>query len=58
MIDQFISVEIRTEQEKDRLANLMAYGTDPTKIPPKATKPSPRSREVDRFDECMRKIFS
>jgi hypothetical protein len=47
--------EVRTEQEKDRLAHLMAYGTDPIKMALRAAQrsPTPPPREVDRFDECM-----
>jgi hypothetical protein len=47
--------EVRTEQEKDRLAHLMAYGTDPIKMALRAAQrsPTPPPRELDRFDECM-----
>jgi hypothetical protein len=57
-IYQFISIEARTDQEKDRLANLMAYGTDPTKMPYKTPKCSPPPREIDRFDECIIEKFN
>ncbi len=57
-IYQLISIEARTDQEKDRLANLMAYGTDPTKMPYKTPKYSPPPREIDRFDECIEKFNS
>lgn len=50
--------EVRSEQEKDRLAHMMAYGIDPAKMAYQAAQrtpsPPPR-RELDRFDECMRK---
>ncbi|CAF1351555.1 unnamed protein product [Adineta steineri] len=47
----------RTEQEKDRLAHLMAYGTDPSKIVPKSGQRSPTPpRELDRFDELVLEI--
>ncbi len=56
-IYHLISAEARTEQEKDRLAHLMAYGTDPTKMALRSAQrsqtPSPPPRELDRFDECM-----
>lgn len=48
-------VEARTEQEKDRLAHMMAYGTDPVKMALEAAQRSPTPpppRELDRFDEC------
>lgn len=48
-------VEARTDQEKDRLAHLMAYGTDPTKMALEAAQRSPTPPpppELDRFDEC------
>jgi hypothetical protein len=51
-----IFAEVRTEQEKDRLAHLMAYGTDPTKMALRAAQRSPTPPpppELDRFDECM-----
>lgn len=54
----FFFVEVRTEQEKDRLAHLMAYGTDPTKMALQEAQRSPSPpppRELDRFDECMLK---
>lgn len=45
--------EGRTEQEKERLANLMAYGVDPNKRLLEETQRTPTPpREVDRFDEC------
>lgn len=49
-----IYLETRSDEEKDRLANLMAYGVDPTKMPVKSISdsPPPPSREIDRFDEC------
>jgi len=53
IIYQFIFVEVRTDQEKDRLAHLMAYGVDPTKVIYKTTECSSPPREIDRFDECM-----
>ncbi|CAF0778026.1 unnamed protein product [Adineta steineri] len=47
----------RTEQEKDRLAHFMAYGTDPSKITPKSGQRSPTPpRELDRFDELVLEI--
>jgi hypothetical protein len=52
----FFFVEVRTEQEKDRLAHLMAYGTDPAKLALQAAQRSPTPPpppELDRFDECM-----
>lgn len=54
----FSLIEVRTEQEKDRLAHLMAYGTDPTKMAFREAQRSPSPpppRELDRFDECMSK---
>ena len=57
----FLSVEVRTEQEKDRLAHMMAYGTDPVQMALRAAQRSPTPpppRELDRFDECMRNDFS
>lgn len=55
----FIFVEARTDAEKDRLANLMAYGIDPTKTTYPTTKSSlSPTREVDRFDECPKLSFS
>ncbi len=56
MLFYFIFPEVRTEQEKDRLAHLMAYGIDPTKMALQAAQRSPTPpppRELDRFDECM-----
>jgi hypothetical protein len=56
LIILFFFVEVRTEQEKDRLAHLMAYGTDPTKLALQAAQRSPTPPpppELDRFDECM-----
>ncbi len=54
----FIFVEARTDAEKDRLANLMAYGIDPTKTtyPTSKSSLSP-TREIDRFDECITQTF-
>ena len=52
-IYELISIETRTDQEKDRLANLMAYGTDPMKTLYKTVEYSSSPREIDRFDECM-----
>jgi hypothetical protein len=49
----FISIEVRTDQKKDRLAHIMAYGTDPTKMTFKTSEYSSTPRELDRFDECM-----
>jgi hypothetical protein len=55
--DRLRCLEIRSEQEKDRLAHLMAYGTDPNKMPNKAAERSPTPpRQLDRFDECRRDI--
>lgn len=55
----FLFAEGRTDQEKDRLANLMAYGVDPTKIPAQGPERSPTPpRELDRFDECMWSRFT
>ena len=36
---------------------MMAYGIDPTKMPPKSAQSEtpPTPRELDRFDECMSK---
>lgn len=54
-IDDVDFVEARTELEKDRLAHLMAYGTDPTKMALQAAQRSPTPPpppELDRFDEC------
>jgi hypothetical protein len=50
--------EGRTDAEKDRLANLMAYGVDPTKTA-YSTKKSSHSptRKMDRFDECPFETF-
>ena len=45
--------EGRTDQEKDRLANLMAYGVDPSKVPAQPERSPTPPRELDRFDECM-----
>lgn len=52
----FIFVEVRTDKEKDRLAHLMAYGVDPTKMAARAAQRSPTPPpppEIDRFDECI-----
>lgn len=59
--DFFISLETRSDQEKDRLANLMAYGIDPLKVTSKSISNSPTSpppHEIDRFDECRIKLSS
>jgi len=47
--------EVRTDQEKDRLAHMMAYGIDPAKIVQREPSPPPPCRELDRFDERIRK---
>ena len=59
LVRYLILSEARTEQEKDRLANLMAYGNDPTKMAFRAAQrtPTPPPREIDRFDECTQKFF-
>ncbi|CAF1358291.1 unnamed protein product [Rotaria sordida] len=48
--------KIRTDQEKDRLAHLMAYGIDPTKMICKTVECSTPTREIDRFDELVLEI--
>ena len=49
----YVRVEGRTDEEKDRLANLMAYGVDPNQLALQRAEPSPSPPpEVDRFDEC------
>ncbi|CAF2805572.1 unnamed protein product [Rotaria sp. Silwood2] len=50
--------KVRTEQEKDRLAHLMAYGIDPAKMALQAAQrsPTPPPRELDRFDELVLEI--
>ncbi|CAF1088714.1 unnamed protein product [Adineta ricciae] len=49
--------KVRTDHEKDRLANLMAYGIDPSKMPCKPSDCSPSAnREIDRFDELVLEI--
>lgn len=46
-------VEGRSEQEKDRLANMMAYGVDPNQLALQRDEPTPSPPpEIDRFDEC------
>lgn len=54
-------IEVRTEEEKDRLANLMAYGIDPKKMALQAAQrspsPPPTAHEIDRFDECTSNFF-
>jgi hypothetical protein len=46
------TLEMRAEHEKDRLANLMAYGVDLDKLPAKKVeRVSTPPREIDRFDE-------
>ena len=48
----FLWTEARTDQEKERLANLMAYGTDPTKLKKQNVERTPTPpKEIDRFDE-------
>ncbi|CAF2127017.1 unnamed protein product [Rotaria magnacalcarata] len=49
-------IKTRTDQEKDRLAHLMAYGVDPTKVIYKQVEYSPPPREIDRFDELVLEI--
>ncbi|CAF2357762.1 unnamed protein product [Rotaria sp. Silwood2] len=49
-------IKIRTDQEKDRLAHLMAYGIDPTKMVYKTIECPPPTREIDRFDELVLEI--
>ncbi|UJR22779.1 hypothetical protein I4U23_025811 [Adineta vaga] len=52
-------IKARTEQEKDRLAHMMAYGIDPTKMPSKSAQDSespPPPKELDRFDELILEI--
>lgn len=51
--------KVRTEQEKDRLAHMMAYGMDPTKIAYQAaqrTPSPPPHRALDRFDELVEEV--
>ncbi|CAF4617418.1 unnamed protein product [Rotaria sp. Silwood1] len=49
-------IKTRTDQEKDRLAHLMAYGIDPTKMVYKTNECSTPTREIDRFDELVLEI--
>ncbi|CAF3360512.1 unnamed protein product [Rotaria socialis] len=51
-------MKVRTEQEKDRLAHLMAYGVDPAKMALQAAQrsPTPPPRELDRFDELVLEV--
>lgn len=51
--------KVRSEQEKDRLAHMMAYGTDPAKMAYQAaqrTPSPPPCRELDRFDELVQEV--
>ncbi|CAF0833011.1 unnamed protein product [Adineta ricciae] len=50
-------MKARTEQDKDRLAHMMAYGIDPTKVSSKPAQRSPTPpKELDRFDELVLEI--
>ncbi|UJR26235.1 hypothetical protein I4U23_007578 [Adineta vaga] len=54
-------MKIRTDHEKDRLANIMAYGTDPSKMPRKpndclSSPPPPPPRQIDRFEELVLEV--
>ncbi|CAF1142209.1 unnamed protein product [Adineta steineri] len=46
----------RTDYEKDRLGNLMAYGIDPSKMPYEPAEHLSSSHEIDRFDELVLEI--
>lgn len=51
----FEFLEALTEKDKDRLANIMAFGKDLEQMPfntkQESSSPEPEP-EIDRFDEC------
>lgn len=49
-------IKIRPDDEKDRLANLMAYGVDPNQMPMKNVETPPNKGKIDRFDELLFEI--
>ena len=51
---RFRLAETRADEEKERLANLMAYGVDPSQMPVKTVEDPPTVRQIDRFDERER----